>query len=93
MGVTTGAALEQPLLHFADGRADGVRSTDGQILATYCHGLLDTPEALNSVLTWAGLKNAQSVDFAARREADLNRLADAVESAMDWEKLRLSLAV
>jgi adenosylcobyric acid synthase len=27
------------------------------------------------------------VDFAARREADLDRLADSVEAALDWEKL------
>jgi hypothetical protein len=27
--------------------------------------------------------------LTARREADLDRLADAVEQAMDWEKLGL----
>jgi len=28
-----------------------------------------------------------AVDLSARREADLDRLADAVEAAIDWEKL------
>lgn len=59
----------------------------GQILATYCHGVFDHPDALAGLLAWAGLVDAQRVDFAARREADLDRLADAVESALDWEKL------
>ena len=36
---------------------------------------------------WAGLHGAAAVDFAARREADLERLADSVEAALDWEKL------
>lgn len=29
------------------------------------------------------------VDFAARREQDIERLADAVEAALDWRKLSL----
>ncbi len=87
LGVTAGPALAQPALYFADGRPDGAISPDGQILATYCHGVFDHPDALAGLLAWAGLVDAQRVDFAARREADLDRLADAVESALDWEKL------
>ena len=34
-----------------------------------------------------GVEPEQQVDFAARRAADLDRLADAVEAALDWEKL------
>jgi adenosylcobyric acid synthase len=49
--------------------------------------LFDQPEALTALLAWAGLKNAVAVDLSARREADLDRLADAVEAAIDWEKL------
>jgi adenosylcobyric acid synthase len=72
-------ALE-PSVAFPDGkvRPDGAFSADGQILGTYCHGLFDHPEALAALLAWAGLCDARSVDFAARREADLERLADAV---------------
>ena len=40
------------------------------------------------VIAWAGLTESQQVDFAARREADLDRLADSVEAALDWSKLR-----
>ena len=87
MGVSTGPALASPALRFDDGRLDGAISADGQVLASYCHGLFDTPQALSALLAWAGLANAQHVDLNARREADLNRLADAVEAAFAWDKL------
>jgi adenosylcobyric acid synthase len=38
-------------------------------------------------LRWAGAGEVERVDFAARREADLDRLADSVEAALDWGKL------
>jgi len=96
MGVSRGPALAHPAVHLADGtagalRPDGARSADGQILATYCHGLFDRAEALQALLAWAGQAAGWTaeltVDPIARREADLNRLADAVEAALDWEKL------
>jgi adenosylcobyric acid synthase len=88
-GVTTGPALIRPSVQLADGRLDGALSPDGQILGSYCHGLFDHPEALAALLAWAGAACAERVDFAARREADLERLADAVEQALAWEKLKL----
>ncbi|TWO79341.1 cobyric acid synthase CobQ [Denitratisoma oestradiolicum] len=87
MGVTRGPALARPLVTLADDRPDGAMSADGAILGTYCHGLLDHPEALIALLAWAGMKDAATVDLAARREADLDRLADAVDEALDWGRL------
>jgi adenosylcobyric acid synthase len=89
MGVTHGPAMERPAVHLADGRNDGAISADGQIFATYCHGLLDHPEALAALLGWAGMKPAVHVDLAKRRELDIERLADAVEATVDWRKLGL----
>jgi adenosylcobyric acid synthase len=60
------------------------------VFATYCHGLFDHPEALTALLAWAGMEESEQVDFAARREADLNRLADSVEAALDWEKMAVA---
>jgi len=88
MGVTRGPALAAPSA-LLDGRPDGAISADDAILATYCHGLLDHPEALAALLAWAGAKDATTVDYRARREADLDRLADAVEAAMDLGRLGL----
>lgn len=91
LGVTHGAALARPLVRLADGRAEGACSADGQVLGSYCHGLFEHPEALAALLAWAGLAGAAPVDFAARREADLERLADTVEAALDWSRLAARL--
>jgi adenosylcobyric acid synthase len=87
MGVSRGAALDRPALRFADGRGDGALSDDGQILGTYLHGLFDTPAALSALLAWAGAGDVETVDLAARREADLDRLADAIERHLDLARL------
>ncbi|HNM55383.1 MAG TPA: cobyric acid synthase, partial [Thauera aminoaromatica] len=98
MGVSSGPALARPALWLAHGdeamptRPDGARSADGQILGTYVHGLFDAPAALAALLAWAGLdaeamEGSGPVDLAARREADLDRLADAIEAHVDLASL------
>ena len=87
LGVTAGVGLAQGAVQLADGRSDGAISADNQIFATYCHGVFDHPDALTALLAWAGMTESEQVDFAARREADLDRLADSVEAALDWKKL------
>jgi adenosylcobyric acid synthase len=92
-GLSHGPALEQPAVRLDDGgRGDGAQSPDGQILATYCHGLFDHPDALAALLRWAAPKTGDAtpflrVDPLARRQADLDRLADAVEAALDMDKI------
>ncbi len=92
MGVSTGPALSRPALMLADGspggRPDGARSADDQVLGSYVHGLFDAPAALHALLGWAGAAGElERVDLGARREADLDRLADAVEAAIDIDAL------
>jgi adenosylcobyric acid synthase len=89
MGVSTGPALAAPSA-LLDDRPDGAISEDGAILATYCHGIFDHPAALTALLTWAGAGDAATVDYRARREADLERLADAVEGALKLDLLGLA---
>jgi len=91
MGVTHGPALAQPAVVLDDGRHDGALSADGQILASYCHGLFEQPAALAALLAWAGAGDVAAVDLAARREADIERLADAVEAALDAKVMRTLL--
>ncbi len=86
MGVTHGPALQRPLTRLGE-EPEGAVSEDGQILATYCHGLFDQPEALAALLEWAGHHPTASFDPNARRERDLDRLADAVEQHMDLARL------
>jgi adenosylcobyric acid synthase len=82
MGTTQGAALRRPALEIA-GRQDGALSTDGQILATYVHGLFDEPESCSALLAWAGLDRPQRIDYRALRERSIERLADAIAGNMD----------
>tara|TARA_B100002049_G_scaffold178459_1_gene135566 strand:- start:14611 stop:16026 length:1416 start_codon:yes stop_codon:yes gene_type:complete len=85
-GVTTGVDLGRPFLNLADG-PDGAISADGQVAGTYLHGLFDTGSGCDAVLAWAGLADAGSLDQDTRREASLERLADAVEAAIDLAAL------
>ncbi len=88
MGVSEGPGLSRPLLHLTDGRRDGALSDDGQVIGTYVHGLLDTPEALGWLLSWAsGGERFARLDCAARRQADIDRLADAIETHLHLDAL------
>jgi adenosylcobyric acid synthase len=98
-GVSTGPALERPavILHAAppdcgsDSRPEGVISDDGQVLGTYLHGLFESPDACNALLAWAGLDRPQTRDYAAFREAAIERLADTVEAHLDTDALEILL--
>jgi adenosylcobyric acid synthase len=92
MGRTLGAALDRPAVILECGRADGAVSADGQIAATYLHGVFDTPEACAALLQWAGLRDAEPLDYPALREASLDRLADALAESLDLGAIRAAFA-
>jgi adenosylcobyric acid synthase len=85
-GVSRGPALARPALHLDHG-PDGALSEDGQILATYLHGLFDEPAAQRALLAWAGLDTDLAIDAVALAEAAIDRLADAVEQHLDTAAL------
>ncbi len=85
-GVTSGSALDHPALQLEHG-PDGALSDDGQLFATYLHGLFESTQATDALLHWAGLPEACTPDYHARREADMDRLADAVEQHLDMKVL------
>jgi adenosylcobyric acid synthase len=86
-GHSRGPALEHPAVLLDSGNRDGALSADGQILATYLHGLFEEPSACAALLRWAGLSQPQRIDHGARREQMLDRLADAIESSLDLSRL------
>jgi adenosylcobyric acid synthase len=89
-GVTVGNALSQPVCQLEMG-ADGAISDDNQILGTYVHGLFEQASCADALLQWAGLKEAESPDYHALRDADIDRLALMIEEHMDLAKLRTLL--
>ena len=82
-GVSQGAALERAFAQLGT-HEDGAISEDGQIIGTYVHGVFDTPQALQALLRWAGLRNAKRLNLHELREASLDRLADTLEQHLDW---------
>jgi adenosylcobyric acid synthase len=86
MGVSRGAALENPLVQL-DGTTDGAISGDDRVLGSYLHGLFDRPEAAGALLRWAGLDEAEGLDYAALREREIDRLADMMEAQLDMGRL------
>ena len=90
-GVSTGPALARPAIELDDGRLDGAVSADGQILASYVHGLFDAPEACAALLAWAGLERPLALDYGALREASIDRLADAMTEHLNIERLLAEL--
>jgi adenosylcobyric acid synthase len=86
-GHSDGPALDHPAVMLEHGRRDGAISADGRILGSYLHGLFERPAACAALLRWAGLPQPLRIDHPARREQMLDRLADAVERALDVPRL------
>ncbi len=91
-GITTGPALTRPAARLTT-RDDGALSEDGQILGTYLHGLFENPRACDTLLRWAGLSAPKTPDYGTLRDASIERLADAIETHLDTERLEKRLGL
>ncbi len=91
-GVSTGIALLKPFVRL-DGGDDGAISEDGLVMGTYLHGLFESTPACDALLRWAGLARPVTIDYHARREADINRLADTLEQHLDMTQLNECLGL
>ena len=86
-GISDGNGLQRPFAQLDDGRTDGAISGDGQIVATYLHGVFESPQACAALLDWAGLKASQAFDYHALREQNIERLADTLEAHLDMPRI------
>ncbi len=91
-GITQGSALSRPAINLKD-RDDGALSEDGQILGCYLHGLFESRRACDALLRWAGLPDPRTPDYAALRDASIERLADAVETHIETKSLERRLGL
>ncbi|CAH0992391.1 Cobyric acid synthase [Sinobacterium norvegicum] len=86
-GMTTGSDLNKPAVKLDNGTDDGVISADQQIFGCYLHGLFDHPEACEALLKWAGINEVETIDYDARREHDIDRIAASVDEHLDMERI------
>jgi len=71
----------------------GFLSQDLQIFASYWHGLMDTPQALDAIINWASDgEQFEQVDYQALREQSIDALADSLEQEFDWNVYEQQLA-
>jgi adenosylcobyric acid synthase len=86
-GTSEGSALRHPFALLDDGRTDGTISGDGQIIATYLHGVFESPQACAALLDWAGLQTPEPFNYHALRERNIERLADTLEAHLDMPRI------
>ncbi|WP_440055347.1 cobyric acid synthase [Pseudoalteromonas sp. T1lg65] len=92
-GISSGEALDSPFIRFdthPNGvKTDGLISADNQVAATYLHGLFDSPEATEVILSWAQpeQQSVAAIDLATHREQQLERLADCCEAHLDMTRI------
>ena len=85
--------IQAPPIRYSKQQSDGHLCDNDQVLGCYLHGLFDTPEALSLVLRWAGLQHSRhKVDIHALHNAQIDRLADCLETQLDFEKLHRAIA-
>lgn len=90
VGVTTGEALNNPMIHYPS-HNDGAISDDKQVMGCYLHGLFDQVGACNSLLVWAGLTNVKTQSHYVRQEQGINNLADCLEKHLNLDSILESL--
>ncbi|MCX2982986.1 cobyric acid synthase [Halieaceae bacterium IMCC14734] len=86
-GISTTRGAGVAFAQLEGARSDGWVAADGNVAGTYLHAVFDTPQACAALLEWAGLTSVQSFDRNARREQDMERLADCFEQHLDLAAL------
>ncbi|WMT78096.1 cobyric acid synthase [Bradyrhizobium sp. Ash2021] len=86
VGRTTGMECAKPLLHFADGRAEGAVDGTGRIAGCYVHGLFSDDRQRDHWLHRVA-NQASGLAYETDVDATLDRLADHIERHIDCNRL------
>jgi adenosylcobyric acid synthase len=84
IGETTGPDCARAWLN-VDGRAEGARSTDGQVAGCYLHGLFAADGYRQEYLAALGAKNAGLTAYAESLEETLDELSMHLETNLDLD--------
>jgi adenosylcobyric acid synthase len=76
-----------------DGQFEGCVSSDNQVAGSYLHGMFDSPQALQQIIAWAGADTHEAENYASQQERELDRLADAFMTHLDWQKIQRLITV
>ena len=90
-GRSTVSPGQSPFAILKNGGQDGCISNDNQVAGTYLHGIFDSPEALQHIIDWAGLKTDLAVPYEVQQEREIARLASMCDEYLDWTKLNAIL--
>lgn len=86
VGLTTGSSLKRPLIKLSKGN-EGAISEDNLVVGTYLHGLFDLPCACNSILKWAGISQANAVNYAVFRDKNIDLITDTLVQHFNFRLL------
>ncbi len=93
MGVSEGAACENPVFRLTRinggsvDRTDGGSSEDGTIWGTYLHGLFENDRFRRCLLAKHGLVGDRPLDYRAFLDEQYDRLADLIERNVDVNRI------
>lgn len=90
-GESNGPAFDDCLFDL-NSHKDGIVSVDKHILGSYIHGIFDQPSMLEYLLQWAGLTQLEAFDYLAHQEAEIERLATVVETAIPMDTLLAAMS-
>ena len=87
-GLSSGEALQHPLIALSEAEYDGAISQDRQVAGTYLHGLFESTAVIEQLLAWTGYESEPpEFDYRTHRLEALDRLADTLEAHMDIDTL------
>ncbi|MFA0439530.1 cobyric acid synthase CobQ [Vibrio sp. 10N.286.49.C2] len=76
----------QPITR-ADHVGEGALNQDSSILGTYWHGVFDSPDFVELLTSWVNGEQLSHFSIVDEKEKAIDRIADALESHMDLNKL------
>ena len=86
LGVTEGPDRARPFARIA-GRPEGAVSADGRVMGTYLHGLFAADRFRRNFLDRHGAPARAERDHGALVDRSLDLIADAIEQAIDLDRL------
>jgi adenosylcobyric acid synthase len=80
-------STQRHLITLSDGTPDGALSECGQIAGTYLHGVLDDSSVIGALAQWVNGSQLDDYNHKEKQLLAIDRLANALEAAIDLKQL------